>query len=343
MKPFFVLGAALFALSTAAHAVQDCEMNGQHVNPANGSTTAGKSGIMKCRDRDSGKLVRETEYQSGRAVGYRKSIDLNGAVSVGSYNEKGNREGEFKQYDPAGKLLSEERYVNSDLIGVQTYYYPSGQLKRRSIHEPRKGALASLEYNDRGQLTDLRCADKPLLGDDRALCGFDGKASEVTLYNSRGEVSGKMRYEGGRRTAVASLGSSGAVVRSDEVAGDRRVTRSNFPDGQLRLETVVVGSYKQSERELSRSGQPVRDTQWQQGRKSEETFWYMNGQLRSKTRWTSEDNYVEQLFDDAGLLRSEGIYEKNRITRRKTYKDGKLATDEELFEDGSRKSLRKVE
>lgn len=50
---------ALWAVG--AHAVQDCEMNGQHVNPSNGSTTAGKTGIMKCRDRDSGKLVREEE------------------------------------------------------------------------------------------------------------------------------------------------------------------------------------------------------------------------------------------------------------------------------------------
>jgi hypothetical protein len=40
---------------------------------------------MKCRDRDSGKLVRKEEYRNGRAIGYRKSADFQGNVSVGNY------------------------------------------------------------------------------------------------------------------------------------------------------------------------------------------------------------------------------------------------------------------
>ena len=70
--------AVFCAFPVAAFAVQDCEINGQHVNPANGSTTEGKTGIMKCRDRDSGKLVREEEYRNGRPVGYRKFIEFSG-------------------------------------------------------------------------------------------------------------------------------------------------------------------------------------------------------------------------------------------------------------------------
>ena len=37
----------------------DCDLDGQRVNLDNGSTTAGKSGTIVCRDRDSGKIVRE--------------------------------------------------------------------------------------------------------------------------------------------------------------------------------------------------------------------------------------------------------------------------------------------
>ncbi|HKO67861.1 MAG TPA: hypothetical protein VJU53_08660 [Burkholderiaceae bacterium] len=37
------------------------------MNPANGSTTEGKTGVMKCRDRDTGELVCEEEYRNGRA------------------------------------------------------------------------------------------------------------------------------------------------------------------------------------------------------------------------------------------------------------------------------------
>ena len=342
-RTFAIALATLLYSCGLAHAVEDCEMNGEHVNPANGSTYAGKSGIMKCRDRDSGKLVRETEYRNGRALGYRKSIDFSGRTIVGSINENGNRDGESKSYDAAGTLIAEERYLNGDLVGLQTYYHANKQVRRRSFHEPRKVALAAIEYNDRGQLTEVRCADKPLLNDDRALCGFDGKASEVTLYDARGQTSAKVRFENGRRLAYTAFGSAGTVSRSDEVKGEQRILREHFGDGQLRLETVYAGKWKESEREHAKSGQRVRETQWQQGRRSEESLWYLNGHLRSRTRWSGDGDYVQQLYDDAGLLRTESTYQKERMTRRKTFKDGKLATDEELYEDGSRKSLRKAD
>src|SRR5581483_4353878 len=98
---------------------------------------------------------------------------------------------------------------------------------------------------------------------------------------NRGDVVAKQRYASGKPVAVASLNSGGAVTRSEEAQGDRRVVRENFPDGKLKLETIIAGGYKQSERELAQSGQPVRETRWQQGRMAEETLWYLNGQLRS--------------------------------------------------------------
>lgn len=157
--------AASLALPTAAFAVQDCEINGQHVNPANGGTTEGKTGIMKCLDRDTGKLVREEEYRNGRSIGYRKFIDTSGDTIVSHYNERGNRDGELKRYDAAGTLLAHERYVNGSTAGPQTHFHKNSQVKRRSFDEQGR-ALASIEYNERGQLTELQCADKPLLEED---------------------------------------------------------------------------------------------------------------------------------------------------------------------------------
>jgi antitoxin component YwqK of YwqJK toxin-antitoxin module len=360
-----------FVAGSAHAAVYDCEMNGEHVNPANGSSYAGKTGIMKCVDRDTKKLVRETEYRNGRAIGYRKSIDFQGNTSIGNYNEQGNRDGEAKQYDAEGKLVSEERYANGSTVGVQTYYHKNGQVRRRSFSEPRKGSLASIEYNDQGQLMQLRCADRPLLGDDRGLCGFDGNASDVTFHDAKGGLAGRARFENGKRLSMTALGAGGAVARSEEEAhGGRRVVRAHFPDGALRMETVVVGKMRESERELAKSGQPVRETRWSDGYKSAETLWYLNGQPKSKTRWEREGrdvlvktdafwdngrlrersvtdgrgNYigVRQRHAESGQLESESTYEGGKLTRRKTYKDGRLELDEEYFDDGSRKSARKA-
>lgn len=359
-----------FVAGSAHAAVYDCEMNGEHVNPANGSTYAGKTGIMKCVDRDTKKLVRETEYRNGRAVGYRKSIDYQGKVSVGNYNEQGNRDGEAKEYDAAGNLVSEERYENGSPSGVQTHYHRNGQVRRRSFSEPRKGSLAAIEYNEQGQLTQLRCADKPLLGDDRALCGFDGKASEVSFFSAKGEPAGQARYENGRRVSMTALSAGGTVARSEEEAhGGRRVMRVHYPDGTLRMETVVDGKARESERELAKGGQPLRETRWSDGYKSEETLWYLNGQPKSKTRWERSgrdvlvkaeefwDNGkprersvrdgrgrlvgVQQRYRESGEIETESTYEAGKLTRRRSYKDGALVLDEEYFEDGSRKSTRK--
>lgn len=357
-----VVCAALI-LPAPVVAVQDCEINGQHVNPANGNTTQGKTGIMKCRDRDSGKLVREEEYKNGRSVSYRKFIDFSGETIVANYNERGNRDGESKRYDEAGTLLAHERYADGSTVGSQTYFHKNSKVKRRSFDE-RGRALASIEYNERGQLTELRCADKPLLQEDRKLCGFD-QVSDVDFHNSKGDVIAQARYENGKRAAMKVFGGSGALARTEDVQNDRRVVRSHFPDGVLRLETVSTGNRKEHEREYARSSLPIRETRWRDGRQSEETLWYLNGQLKSKTRWERDgarvlikaedfwDNglirartvrderlgYVgmQQGFDEAGVLATETTYDKGVLTRRKRYEVGKLVLDEEYFEDGSRK------
>jgi antitoxin component YwqK of YwqJK toxin-antitoxin module len=365
MRALPALTCALLALfAVPALAVQDCEINGAHVNPANGNTTAGKSGIMKCRDRDTGKLVREEEYRNGRPVGYRKFIDFQGQTIVANYNENGNRDGESKTFDADGTLLAHERYVNGDTVGVQTFYYKSKQIKRLTYSERNRSDMATIEYNERGQLTELRCADRSVLEADRKLCGFD-RAADVDFYNSKGDVVAQARYENGKRVAFKALGGAGVVARTEDVQGEKRIVRSNFPDGQLRLETTSVGNRKEHEREFAKSGQPVRETRWLDGRQSEETLWYLNGQMKSKTRWerdgkdvvikadefwdngklqsrtVRDERYrnlgVQQFFDEGGELISEQTYERGKLTRRRDYKAGRLVLDEQYYEDGSRK------
>jgi antitoxin component YwqK of YwqJK toxin-antitoxin module len=330
----------------------------------NGNETAGKTGIMKCKDRETGKLVREEEYRNGRAVGYRKFIDFQGQTIVANYNENGNRDGESKTYDADGTLLAHERYVNGSNVGVQPYDCKNKQIKRLTYSEANRSDIANIEYNERGQLTELRCTDRSVIEADRKLCGFD-RAADVDFYNSKGDVVAQARYENGKRVAFKALGSTGTLARTEEVQGERRVVRTNFPDGQLRLETTSVGNRKEHEREFAKSGQPVRETRWLDGRQSEETLWYLNGQLKSKTRWqrdgknvvvateefwdngkpqsrtVRDERYrylgIQQHFDESGALVGEETYERGVLTRRRDYKGGRLVLDEQYYEDGSRK------
>lgn len=45
------------AFASQVHAIQVREIDGQSVNPSNGNTTAGKIGLMRCRDADDGRRV----------------------------------------------------------------------------------------------------------------------------------------------------------------------------------------------------------------------------------------------------------------------------------------------
>lgn len=51
--------------SPLAQAHENCEINGESVNPDNDNTTAGKTGTMRCKDAGSGALTREQGISNG--------------------------------------------------------------------------------------------------------------------------------------------------------------------------------------------------------------------------------------------------------------------------------------
>src|SRR5215218_1092599 len=121
-------------IASASHAVQVCELGGQWVNPSNGSTTQGKTGLMRCREDDGGPVVREQELKNGIFMGvvrYFKDGVLEREYNV---NEKGNRDGLAREYaatrGPTNPLLREETLSNGTTVGIARTWYPSGQLKR---------------------------------------------------------------------------------------------------------------------------------------------------------------------------------------------------------------------
>jgi hypothetical protein len=127
------LAAALAGLAPApaALAIQVCELNGQHVNPSNGSTTEGKTGLMRCREGEGGPVVREQELQQGRFMGlvrYYKDGVLEREHRV---NEKGNRDGLAREWARAESgarpvLVREETLRDGRNVGLARTWHPSG-------------------------------------------------------------------------------------------------------------------------------------------------------------------------------------------------------------------------
>ncbi len=126
-----LVAALLGAASQAALAVEDCTVNGESVNPANGYTTRDKTGIMRCKDRDSGVLVREQELRAGKFEGlvrYHKDGKLSREFSV---NSVGNREGRAREFAPDGTtVVLDETTRNGNTVGLVRAWYPDGTPRR---------------------------------------------------------------------------------------------------------------------------------------------------------------------------------------------------------------------
>lgn len=316
------LGAGCLLLGAAglAHAVQDCELNGQSVNPANGSSTAGKTGLMRCKERDSGELQREQELRNGVFMGLVRFYDKGKLVKEHSVNANGNLDGRAREFGPTGQLTREASYSNGSALGLVRSFHPSGQLRRASFHEEPGGERASAEFTERGQLSALRCGDKPMLApaaDDARLCGFAGALSNVELFDAKGQLLARMSYAGGKRLRGEGLYDNGQPSVQEEVNGSQRTERRFSPDGVKRREIVSLlverGAVRQHELEFSERGTLVREQRWNPaGEPLGDDSYYLNGQPRSKTTYSGEGAAARIAeiteFHDNGQRAAHGRY-----------------------------------
>jgi len=316
----FVLALAC-AAAVPAWAVQSCELNGQHVNPDNGNETAGKTGLMRCRDGEGGPVVREQELQGGvfkGALRYYKDGQLEKEYRV---NERGNRDGVAREYargDAGAKpvLVREETYRDGRTVGIVRSWYPNGQLRRVSFHGDDDREQASAEFTADGKLYELRCAPRAVLGadaDDARWCGHAGGTSNVVLYNGKGVAKARVSYERGERRRSELLDDGGAVREVQEASASGGVERSFYGDGAKRREVQwVVATGERGSRvvtldqEFHESGKLVRERRWRVvdrgGELASEQHWYLNGQPKER---------VEYVVADGRSLRQETTYHDN--------------------------------
>lgn len=354
LRPAGIAAALLALLPLAAQAVQDCELNGQHVNPANGHTTAGKTGLMRCKDRGSGELVREQQLQNGVFMGLVRYYERGKLVKEHSLNARGNMDGPAREFSPAtGRVLREAVYDDGHETGLSRSFHPGGQLRRVTFYaEPGERAYA--EFTERGQLSALRCGDKPLLGpvvDDARLCGFVGSTpSQVELFDAKGILRTRLAYLAGKRQRSEELYDNGKPAMQDEISGNQRTERRWSSEGIKRREIVYLllerGAIKRREQEFSEKGTLVRDQRWSAaGEPLSDESYYLNGQPRSKAVY-GEGNEARTVeiteFHDNGQRAAQGRfavvsrYRQIPIGLHQRFGDGGKLRAESSYDDNGR-------
>ncbi|MGR4870640.1 toxin-antitoxin system YwqK family antitoxin [Variovorax sp. LARHSF232] len=252
---------------------QICDIDGTAVQPANPASTAGKSGVLRCKDPASGRLLRESTYDSGQELGLARS------------------------------------------------FHPDGRLKRAAYRTEPGGERAVAEFSTRGQLTFLRCADKPMLQpvvEDRRLCGFDKAASTVELFDDKGVLRSRLVYLHGRRLRAESLYDNGKVAAQEELAGNQRVERQFSSAGIKRRESVWLlqergRTVRQRVLEYSERGALLREQRWDASGEPlrDDSYFASNGQPKSKQNFSgSGDRRVADVveFHENGQRAAQGRF-----------------------------------
>lgn len=308
-----------------AHAqILDCTLNGEWVSPSNGSTTRGKTGIMRCVDRETKVIARESELRDGATIGVQRWYEAGVLRREYSVNERGNRDGRSREWTAKGVLVDESLYANAESVGLHRRWYDDGT-PASVAHwgdgggERRSEAFSRYEYDRDGRLSGLRCGPVPRLDDEARLCGHEGGARTTELF-ARGRVAARVTHLKGELQQRETLRADGSLETVETRDGATITFRALAADGTLRRETVGVGRLKVREATFTERGTPLREQRWSDGLPERDAEWYLNGRMRRERTYerVTEDTkdgtrsritaYVERGFHDDGTLAAEGRY-----------------------------------
>ncbi len=369
---------ALTGAGSLAGAAQDCQINGQRVDPERDATLAGKSGLMLCMN--GGVRVREQQVNNGAFVGAVRLYEQGQLAKSYSLNDKGNIDGPAREFSPGGQVLRESTYDNGVEVGLIRSYFPNGKLRRVAFRSEPGGERAVVEFTQTGQLMALRCGDAPMLApivDDARLCGFKGVLVQSELYDEQGTLRSRLVHSAGKRVRTESLYDNGRIATQEETSDKLIIERRFSSEGIKRYELIskltARAPVRQREQEFSEKGLLLRDQRWNDaGEPISDISYTPTGQVLSRTAYSgtgavrmvdviefhpngqraAQGHFLAPVraslvpigthlrFNDQGVLINELTYNATgRITHERAWNDaGELVRNETVQPDGTRVS-----
>ncbi len=357
-----LLLALLSLCCASAHAVIQCEMNGKPVNQSNGNDLVGLTGLLRCTQQDTGKLQREQEMRNGKFIGIERFFDREGRLQRERVvNERGNSDGEVKEFWPSGQLRRQSNEIDGSTQGAVRRYYDNGQLESASFTADNR-VQASLSFSKEGGLTDIRCHSASVLAEDRKPCGFEGRIQTATVNSGRagGKPSAIYTYEQGKLLAATTYRDDGNVWaelalqngarwhRVFDARGSKdgknvlREERLYEIDTEGRYRVTDNGGRLQWSKLWGSNEQLTEHSRFSNGRAVLTERWYLNGALKERLITSGEGEgkgvlarVVHERYDDQGLLNTrENLVAQSPFGNLRTgpqqsyHANGKLAMEE---------------
>jgi uncharacterized protein len=271
-------------------------------------------------------------FQNGQLVGKGVSPDNGNTLTgpwefyfpsgnkkaIGTYNEKGQREGNWKYYYFTGQLKGEEIYRNGKQEGKETYYYSNGVVSSTYVYKDgqangehisyyKNGALRAIEQLENGKLNgNCKAFTKGGLLQSAIMYANDKRNGAFKTYYANGQVEMEGAYADDKMTGpYKAYYEDGVVSMVAQYDQDKPVgqIKKFFANGKPKtLETYNNG---------------VLDGEW--------ISYYDNGQVY--TRYVNKKGKLEgdvSYYDKDGKMYSILTFDNDKIKAAKYFdKTGK--------------------
>lgn len=361
-------------LSSSLAMAETCTLDGKPVKLDDGSTTAGKTGMVICQQ--DGKLWRKFEYKNGKQSGYTYFANGNGGYEEFYTDAIGNKDGPQKKYSKNGKLIMSATYKNGGYLGLFQDFFDDGKPRTYSWYE-KANTSPSMEivYHQDGSFSSVQCGKKFFSNVDKEICGFNG-VHVITLIGFNGATETRT-YKNGAISDSKSGNKAGLVLTKSEFKDGLEHKKSFFDNGSLKSDEVYKGSAKVSDisyymngnrkSEITYQETPKRSTRLVQEfsnsgklvHKGNKLYFSNGGYGDYKPIGLQEDYFdsgaphqtqnfsdigdregEQKLYDEKGTLQEFKIYQKDILKHGKFYdKSGDLKSEREYFPDGSYKEV----
>ena len=169
------------------------------------------------------------EYKNGEIVNAKIYNDNGILVSEGIVDEAGNRNGNWKDFYPDGKIKAEGQYSENRKTGLWKFYSPNGNIEQIGYYaNDRPNGLWTWYYEDGTLLREEEY--------------FQGQRDGMyTEYSRTGEIIANGQYSDGERNGEWIFKSGESKEEGKFIMGLRDgVWKSYYPDGKLKYKGNYV-------------------------------------------------------------------------------------------------------
>lgn len=306
MKLIYIACLSICAIiSSFAQASRVCVWDKKEIDIDDPTAMKGKTGVIICGTEGSSVMELALMLKDGIKVKEKKRL-FDGRYIEYDLDKHGNKTGFVRTTTEKGKLLIEENYVNGEAKGWATEYFENQKLKRRYFYEAGQTIFEAC-YDERGNITNLVCADKDLKGDDSTICGWKGP-NDVTIYKGQG-LSDKYTMLNGKISNSMAQVNKNTTVSVEQIGKNQNLlTIKRKNEGLIKIE-VKENRPNGTSNEYDKDGNLLTMATWKEGKQLSETKYYLNRRIKSQLIFNPSRNQIDfKSYSENNILIEEASF-----------------------------------